>query len=214
MASYKTPPEWAIDTPYDIWENEIRVWQMVTDLAKTKQGPAVALTLQGRRRDIALEVRASELSAENGLDRLLAKLKDVFGQETIDQSYEAYESFESLRRDSDVTVLVYIQDFEKLYNRIVRNKMTLPESVLACKLLYGANLEAHERRMVLAAKLYTEGMSQKAIAKKMGLNQSTVCAVIKRAAKKFPMDKRKLAILLNLRDLLSAKSCALSHRAP
>ena len=120
MASYKTPPVWASDTPYDIWENEICEWEMVTDLAKRKQEPAVALTLLWRRRDDVLETSAAELGSEDGLDQLLAKLKDVFGQETIDQSYEAYEVFESLRGESESTVLVYIQDFERL--QIIRKK--------------------------------------------------------------------------------------------
>lgn len=74
-----------------------------------------------------------------------------------------------------------------------------------------------KRRMVLAAKLYVEGTSQKEIAKQMGLNQSTVCAVLKRAAKKFPMDQRKLAILLMCEDGVKLRTIGekfgISHQA-
>lgn len=74
-----------------------------------------------------------------------------------------------------------------------------------------------KRRMVLAAKLYAEGVPQKQIAKQMGLNQSTVCAVLKRAAKKFPMDKRKLAILLMCEDGVKLRTIGekfgISHQA-
>ena len=74
-----------------------------------------------------------------------------------------------------------------------------------------------KRRMVLAAKLYVEGVSQKQIAKQMGLNQSTVCAVLKRAAKKFPMDQRKLSILLMCEDGVKLRTIGekfgISHQA-
>ena len=74
-----------------------------------------------------------------------------------------------------------------------------------------------KRRMVLAAKLYVEGVSQKQIAKQMGLNQSTICAVLKRAAKKFPMDQRKLAILLMCEDGVKLRTIGekfgISHQA-
>ena len=74
-----------------------------------------------------------------------------------------------------------------------------------------------KRRMVLAAKLYVEGTPQKEIAKQMGLNQSTICAVLKRAAKKFPMDQRKLAILLMCEDGVKLRTIGekfgISHQA-
>ena len=126
--------------PFDFWLNEVKVWQAVTDLKLKKQGPAVDLSLQGRRRDVALEIPIAQLGADDGLDQLLVKLKDVFGKETVDQQYEAYELFESMRRSSDGVTPEYTQGFEGNYDRIKRHGMQLPDSVLACKLLHGACL--------------------------------------------------------------------------
>ena len=108
MASFKSPPVWGADVPFDFWLNDVKVWQAVTDLTVQKQGPAVALSLQGRRRDVALEIPIAQLGADDSLDQLLVKLKNVFGKETVDQQYEAYELFESMRRSSDGVVPDYI----------------------------------------------------------------------------------------------------------
>ena len=56
MGSFKSPPVWGANVPFDFWLNEVKVWQAVTDLTVKKQGLAVALSLQGRRRDVALEI--------------------------------------------------------------------------------------------------------------------------------------------------------------
>ena len=43
----KTPPLLSKSTSYDTWLKEIEIWQTFTDLAKTKQGPAIFLSLEG-----------------------------------------------------------------------------------------------------------------------------------------------------------------------
>ena len=96
------------NVPFDFWLNEVKVLQAVTDLTVKKQGLAFALCLQGRRRDVALEIPIAQLGADDGLDQLLVKLRDVFGKETVDQQYESYELFESIRRSSDSVVPEYI----------------------------------------------------------------------------------------------------------
>ena len=84
MASFKSPPAWGADVPFDFWLNEVKVWQ---------QGPAVALSLQRRRRDVALEIPIAQLGADDGLDQLLVKLKDVFGKEYVDQQVGSVRAF-------------------------------------------------------------------------------------------------------------------------
>ena len=80
-SSCKTPPSWEDEKPFDAWKTEMELWQLVTDLAKTKQGPAVALSLHGRKREVAMEVSIDELKADTGLQTLLAKLEKAFAKE-------------------------------------------------------------------------------------------------------------------------------------
>ena len=166
--------------PFDFWLNEVKVWQAVTNLTVKKKGPAVALSLQRRRRDVALEIPIAQLGADDGLDQLLVKLKDVFGKETVDQQYEAYELFESMRRSSDGVVPQYIQDFERNYDSIKRHGMELTDSVLACKLLHGACLELSERRIVLANANKLKYLQMKAALRRIiGVNWSASSDVLR-----------------------------------
>ena len=54
--SYKIPPKLSEEITYETWKNEVRIWSMVTDLADTKQAPAIALSLTGKARETAMEI--------------------------------------------------------------------------------------------------------------------------------------------------------------
>ena len=69
------------------------LWTLVTDLDEKKRGVAVALSLSGPRREVAMEVPSTELNQENGLESLLNKLETVFGIDTVDAAFISYDSF-------------------------------------------------------------------------------------------------------------------------
>ena len=58
MASgFKNPPSFGDGTAnYETWRNELDMWCLVTDVKIEKQALAVALSLQGQARAIALEL--------------------------------------------------------------------------------------------------------------------------------------------------------------
>ena len=145
-----TPPLWNDEVPFERWNAEIQLWVAVTDLAKAKQGPAVALSLTGRKREAALEFSSVELNAEDGLTKLLDKLKSKFGREETDRLFEAYVNFETVAR-LDRNMTEYIQDFERLYAELKKFKIDVPSEVLACKLLHCAGLDTKDRHLVLSA---------------------------------------------------------------
>ena len=147
----KSPPIWTEEKSYDIWKSEIDLWLVVTDLQKPKRAPAIVLSLQGRKRDVAREIPLAELNHENGVATLLAKLKDYFAKNCVDSEFEAYDKFHELTRGADQKMLDYLLAIETAYQRIERLEISLPEAVQACKLLHGANLQVNERQMVLAA---------------------------------------------------------------
>ena len=151
MASkYKAPPEWEEGKIFEKWQDEVQLWLLVTDLEEAKRGPALALSLSGRKREIALDIPPTELTDEGGVQKLLDTLKAVFARDEVDQFYECYVNFETITR-SNGRMTDYIQNFERASNELSKKGVVLPTSILACKLLYSANLEENERRMVLSA---------------------------------------------------------------
>ena len=149
--NYKIPPKFDEARSYESWKNEVNIWKRVTELAKKKQALAVALGLEGRAREIAMEIPADDLDKDNGMDTLLAKLDGVFQLEEKDRAYEAYSQFDRMKKDDSVSMADYIIDFEQRYNRIKKYDMTLPDAVLAFKLLDTACLDEKNRQLALTA---------------------------------------------------------------
>ncbi|XP_061906336.1 uncharacterized protein LOC133659674 [Entelurus aequoreus] len=150
-ANYRVPPKFDETRPYECWKNEVNIWARVTELDKKKQALAVALGLEGRAKDIAMEIPADDLDKDTGMATLLAKLDGVFQQEEKDRAYEAYYQFDRLMKDSSVSMADYIIDFEQRYNRIKKYDMALPDAVLAFKLLDTACLDEKNRQLALTA---------------------------------------------------------------
>ncbi|CAL9697179.1 unnamed protein product [Knipowitschia caucasica] len=118
VSNYRVPPKFDEARPYECWKNEVSIWRLVTELDKTKQALAVALGLEGRARETALEISAVDLNKDDGMETLLAKLDAVFLREEKDRAYEAYSHFDSITKGSALSMADYIIDFEQRYNRM------------------------------------------------------------------------------------------------
>ena len=136
------------------------MWLIITELAKEKQALALTLSLNGRKREVAREVPLAELNSNDGVTKLNDKLKSSFATNDVDLSYEAFVQLECLKRQPDQTISDYLLEFSRRYSKIERLGMKLPDSVVACKMLYNASLSQSERQMVLAScsTLTAEGM--------------------------------------------------------
>ena len=149
--SYKNPPALKEDTVYETWKNEVEVWRLMTDLDEKKQALAVALTLTGHAREKVIEIEASRLNSTDGMKILIEALDELYKKDTIDLSYEAYSKFEKFRKSEDMKMTEYIVEFERLYTKVKKYQMVLPDAVLAFKLLDNANLEDREKQLALTA---------------------------------------------------------------
>ncbi len=59
-SSYKVPPKFDEVQAILVLENEVNIWTRVTELDKKKQALAVALALEGRARETAMEIPAED----------------------------------------------------------------------------------------------------------------------------------------------------------
>ncbi|CAB4035978.1 Hypothetical predicted protein, partial [Paramuricea clavata] len=82
---------------YTTWKQEIELLTKVTGLGKAKQGIAVCLTLDGKAKEVGLEL-GNDLGGEDGLGQLLRKLDTLFLKATTESDYEAYKNFDTVRK--------------------------------------------------------------------------------------------------------------------
>ncbi|KAJ8029369.1 hypothetical protein HOLleu_28747 [Holothuria leucospilota] len=115
--SYKIPPKLTEEITYQTWKNEVRIYSMVTDLADTKQAPAIALLLTGEARETAIEIDVEDLHKKDGLDILFKQLYLVLKKNSVNSTYEAYTNFEKFAQKETMSMSAYIMEFKLLYNK-------------------------------------------------------------------------------------------------
>ena len=67
------------------------MWELATDLSKTKQGPVLYLSLSDKAcRACASLLTKEVLSAEDGLAKLVEKLRELYGTTPEQAQFNAY----------------------------------------------------------------------------------------------------------------------------
>ena len=148
--NYKNPPSLEKEKGYSQWKNEVQMWNLVTELDKKKRGLALALSLQGKPREVALEINPASLNVDDGVEILIAELDKLFEKDKKDQTYSAYTAFDKYKREN-MNMSEYIINFEQKYNKCKKFEMPLPDTVLAFKVLDNAGLSQSDRQLALTA---------------------------------------------------------------
>ena len=68
-----------------------------------------------------------------------------------DKAYEVYKNFDTLSKSENMSMSEYIVEFDKRYNQSKKYEITIPEAVLAFRLLDKANLTLSEKQLALTA---------------------------------------------------------------
>ena len=93
-SDFKAPPVLNSAIPYSTWKRELAIWQAFTNIAKSKQAPAIFLTLSGEAREAAGEIQLDLLVCDDGVKNLLDTLDKMYLK---DETIVAYEAFEKLK---------------------------------------------------------------------------------------------------------------------
>ena len=135
---------------FEHYIHELEMWQLVTDLSKAKQGPVLYLSLSPKVRQACATLTKEELNADDGLDKLIAKLRELYAVSKDQAMFTAYEQFETFQRDTNMNITEYINQFEQLNHKLKSYKIELPSPVLAYQLLKSANLPKSKRDLARA----------------------------------------------------------------
>ena len=148
--SIKAPPIFSEGDDYLAWKNDISVWELFTDLAAPKRGPAVYLSLVGKTREAVREVDVATLAVAGGVKVITDKLDGIYLKDANTQAYMNFKEFYEYRRSSGETFNQFIVQFEKLYTKITMYDMTLPTGVKAFFLLQAANFTEDNEKLARA----------------------------------------------------------------
>ena len=135
---------------FDSWLRDVGLWQCVKDLKPKKQAPILCLSLEGQARQCCSVIPVKDLNSNNGVDILIKKLESMYKKDEVQMAFGYYEDLEEFHRPAEMSVVDYINEFDRRYSKIKSMKMELPDGVLAYRLLKSANL-SEERQMLCRA---------------------------------------------------------------
>lgn len=150
QSTLKTPPVLVDETTYAEWKNDVQIWQLFTDLAKKKQGPAVYLSLTGHARECVRDLTPAVIGGDDGVQAITDKLDTLFLQDENTLAYIAFKEFYDYKRPSGVNITDFLVRFEYIHHKLGKHSVTLPEGVQAFFLLNAANVSEENERLARA----------------------------------------------------------------
>ena len=75
-----------------------------------------------------------KLKKDDGLDKLVAKLHELYGVSNEQATFSAYEKFETFQRSEGMNINDHINEFEQLNQKLVTYNKELPSAVRAYQL--------------------------------------------------------------------------------
>ena len=106
--------------------------------------------MEGQARRLCSTIKIEELNAEDGVNKVISKLKEFYEKDAEQLAFDAYEKFEMFQRPVDMMIADYCNEFDIRYNVIKEKKMELPQGVLAYRLLKSANLSKEKQALIRA----------------------------------------------------------------
>ena len=158
MASKYFPPPVLLKDKYNTWKKEMKIWELVISLDKTKR----ALMVEGTAREAVLELDTAVLNSENGMKKLYEKLDTLFLEDVNQSAFQAYETFENYQRPPGTSLEYFLIWFGRLVAKLKDFNILLPEPVLAFRTLKSTNITEDNEKLVKAtvSELMLSSMSE------------------------------------------------------
>ena len=96
-----------------------------------------------------IEKNKSELLADDGVSKLIKKLDDLFLIDKNRRAFLAYQDFDKFRRPSAMSISDFLNMFDRKYFDFTEHGMSLPDAVLAFRLLDNANISEADFRLAM-----------------------------------------------------------------
>ena len=125
----------------------------MADCYKCQRGKTRCCDIPITKRQVTgglLDLTKEEISGADCVTKVIGKLDELWKDDDKKQAFNAYESFEQFRRPTEMGITEFLNAFERLNNKLKKHNMTLPEGVLAYRVLKSANLTTEQEQLARA----------------------------------------------------------------
>ena len=153
------PPDLNKFDNYEDWRNNVLLWQGFTDYRPERMGAMLAYQLPNKslahgdliQKDLFCVIPVSELLNDtNGVDRVIKFLDGHIGKKERESELEAFDKIWSYRRTSEQTILEYLKEHERFYNKCRTLGITFTDTCSAFIVMLGAKLNETQAELVKA----------------------------------------------------------------
>ena len=147
MSSIKNPPQLTDETNYEDWKNDLRIWQMFTEMEKKRQGPALYLSLTKTQQECCRMLDPDAIGTEGGFKLITDRLDQVYDEDVDLRTFTAFEKFHNFRRPAHMGMTEFFINHESNYHRLAAFNIGLPQGVQSFFLLRAANITEDNERL-------------------------------------------------------------------
>ena len=135
---------------YQDWLKLLKIWCKFTTLPKTRQWPAIVLSLEGDAQEQALRISDDDISKDDGVDKIIVQLNELYLKDTVLSKFETLESFETFKRTSGMSLSTFLNEFDKRLHNTKTYGIEMSDDVLGYRLLKAANLNHNDEHLIKA----------------------------------------------------------------
>ena len=146
----KSPPSLSNSKSYSDWLKLIEIWRKCTSLEPEKQDPAIVLPLEGKAQDAILELNTNDIADKDGVNKIIERINRLYKKDEVTEKYNALESFETYKRNSNTSIDDFLTEFEKRCNKTKSHGTIWSDDLLAYGLPKSANLTTRDKQQVKA----------------------------------------------------------------
>ena len=186
-------PRFSTEKRFDLYRQEVEMWEEVTSVVKEKRAMVLILSLSegdSLREQVFENLSIADLKKDTGVKTFLDFLEQSYGKDELVDCLERYKEFRDYKRGFSQTIGDYVINFDKNLNRIVKKGMTLPNEVLAFELIRNADISKEEEKLVMTGLDFTKkeelfNQAKQSLKKFMGEG----CAAVKSSMSEGPAIK-------------------------
>ena len=152
-----TPPDLSACKSFEIFQKELQVWELTTDLPEEKRGAIIASMLPNDsklKKDLKDKffenVVISELAKKEGLKLVKDFLEKELGEGDLEKKVRTWDEFEDCSR-GDKGIEDFVSDFDRQYKRAANaSKVKISSEVRAFMVLKRSNVTKVQRMLILS----------------------------------------------------------------
>jgi hypothetical protein len=135
------------------WVRKVRLWQVLMTEEKRKYlGLLLGMKLGKEPAQLILDIPNDDLKKEDAVEKILERLETRYGEDAVSDKFNRVVEFLEIKKKSDESMRAYVHRFRAACVHSEKDGGGgFSDSVKGCMLLRAAELDASEKRLVLAS---------------------------------------------------------------